>query len=777
MRMKKLFTTSIGKLCLLSFLFLLPYKQIFAQTYYYAGTGNLNATASWGTNTNGTGTAPADFTAANQIFIIQNATAITHNSGNFTVTGASSKIVMGNPTYAIPGTTSPAITITIAAGSQITSSGNANFEVSLPSSGNHKIIYQNTSAISFSTGMNDPNLELVFDGNTITTTTNRTFGNVSLINNANVTMAGASIVVNNLLVEVGSTLAGPLDASSNYIVIKSTGSVTINGTLRAGRQGSVTAPAVGGLYTTGVTITTQNPSVISSPTTSGTLLFQSATIPPALTLGANSTIDYYRGFGATQTGIQGITPWAYANLILSNDATVSNRSFSVAGNITVSGTLTINMASGATITQPSSTTNLTLLPSARLVINSATALPTNDKLTLQSNASGTASIGTLATGASITGNVIVQQFIPSGSRRYRFLSHPFTTAQALSQLTDNIDITGGTSTGFTVTSTNNPSAFSFTTANANGNGTNDGGWAPFTDATATNWARWQGIRVLVRGTKAQSGTLDGTNASPAAVTLDMAGVVNTGNQSVALVTGGTGATAGFNFVGNPYPSPVNIGAVLTAATNLGSAFYLRNPQTGAFITLPIAGNPSYIIPANTAFFVQATAATTLNFTEANKAVCATCPTLFRQSTPQNFLQLKAMKNEEEYDNIDLYFSKNNNSKYDVKTDAIKLMNDGLSIYILSTDKQKLAIDYRNVNDAIIPLGISLPKSAGIETYTLKVTQQTLPTITKLYLHDKLNNTYTLIEKDTNYSLTIDPTNINSLGENRLALVYAKSVSK
>ncbi len=769
MRMKKLFATSIGKLCLLSFLFLLPYKQLLAQTYfYYVGTGALNTTTNWGINTNGTGTAPADFTTANQIFIIQNATNIVFNSGTWAVSGTGSKAVLGNPTYATPGTPSSAITLTIASGSSIVASPQL-FEISIPSSGNHKIVYQNASAISFGT-VNDSNLELVFDGNTLTTTTSRTFGNVSLINNANIDMSGASIVLRNLTVGAGSTLLGPIGASANYIAVRSGGSVVINGTFRAGRTGTVTSPGVGGLFTTGVTIP------VTASTTFATLLFQDVALTPAITLGSNSTIDYYRGTTG-QTGTQGITPMAYANLILSNSTDASNKSFAVPGNVTVSGTLTINLIGAATITAPSSTTNLTLLPNARLVINSATTLATNDKLTLQSNASGTALIGTLATGASITGNVIVQQFIPSGSRRYRFLSHPFTTAQALTQLTDNIDITGGTSTGFTVTSTNNPSAFSFTTANANGNATNDGGWAPFTDATATNWARWQGIRVLVRGTKAQSGTLDGTNASPAAVTLDMSGVINTGNQSIPLVTGGTGSTAGFNFVGNPYPSPVNIGAVLTAATNLGSAFYLRNPQTGAFITLPIAGNPSYIIPANTAFFVQATAATSLNFTEANKAVCATCPTLFRTTTPQNFVQIKAIKNEEEYDNIDLYLSKIYSSSYDVKTDAIKLMNDGLSIYVVSTDKQKLALDYRNLNDAIIPLGIALPKSLGIETYTLKVTQQTLPTTTKLYLHDKLNNTYTLIEKDTNYSLTIDPTNLNSIGENRLALVFAKSVSK
>jgi hypothetical protein len=43
-----------------------------AQTNYYSkSTGNLNLTSSWGTTTNGGGTAPANFTANNQVFNIR----------------------------------------------------------------------------------------------------------------------------------------------------------------------------------------------------------------------------------------------------------------------------------------------------------------------------------------------------------------------------------------------------------------------------------------------------------------------------------------------------------------------------------------------------------------------------------------------------------------------------------------------------------------------------------------------------------------------------------
>jgi hypothetical protein len=767
---------SVGMMSFLVAALLLA-QQLCAQTnYYYKGAGNLNNLSSWGVNTDGGGAAPADFTSNAQTFIIVNTPAITHASGLWAVGGTGSRIVMGNPTTATPGTPSPAITITIAAGSQITSGGNNNFDVSVPSTGTHKIIYQNTSAISFQV-LTDPNLELVFDGCTLSTSTSRTFGHVSLINGANIDMGGTSAVFGSLTVNEGCTLSGPIGSSSQYVAIKSGGSVVINGTFRAGRQGSVNAPAVGGLYTTGVAI----PVVASNA--NATLLFQDAATTPALTLGSNSTIDYYRG-ASGQTGIQGITPWAYANLTLSNASAASNKSFGVPGNITVSGRLLINLLGSATITQPSGSTNLTILPTGNLVVNSATALPTNGRLTLKSDANSTAAVGTLVAGASITGAVLVERFIPGGFRRNRFLSHPFSAAQPLSILTGKIDITGNpvgtvgqggqtTGDGFTATATNNPSAFFFSTADANGNATDDGGWKPFVSASTASWGVGQGLRALVRGTKGQSGTLDGTEATPEAVTLEMTGNINTGNVSVPLVVGGSGTTAGYNLVGNPYASPVDIGAVLTAAgANVGNAFYLRNPQTGAYITVsPIPA--SYMIPAGTAFFVKANTATNLNFTEANKSTCVGCATVFRAPGENPEIDFQIFGGGLLLDRLTIGLSDAFSNALDA-FDAEKLMNEGLNWYAISTDQHRLAASYFNSSVTTIPLGVSLPKALGRQSVTVSVSMARMAPGSRLLLHDKATNTFTELQNGTTFSLGIDPNDASQVGENRLAIVIKKA---
>lgn len=81
--------------------FIFGANVIQAQTTYYSkSTGNLNTTTTWGTNTDGTGTAPTNFTTNNRIYIIKNRTTATI-SANWTVSGTGSKIVVGDGATAL----------------------------------------------------------------------------------------------------------------------------------------------------------------------------------------------------------------------------------------------------------------------------------------------------------------------------------------------------------------------------------------------------------------------------------------------------------------------------------------------------------------------------------------------------------------------------------------------------------------------------------------------------------------------------------------------------
>ena len=748
--------------------------QLQAQTpWYYNGTGPINNVASWGTNTDGTGGTLVDFTSGGRYFFIQNTTAVTLNGtwtvGNAAFTSAllgSDSVIIGNHTTSVA-----PITFTLTAGSAFTVFPARVVACAVSTSGNNKIVYQNTTPISFGTIIADPNLELVFDNTTITTSSSSNFGNVSVINNATVNMSGAAITVKNVTVDAGSTLIGSIGASSNYIAVKSTGIVTINGTCRAGRTG--------GLFTA------SNTPFPTAATANGTFLFQDAvTQGTNLILGSNSTIDYNRGTSG-QTGTQTVSALNYANLILSNSAVANNKTFPTSGTINVSGTMSINLLATSTVATPASTFTINILPTGRFAINSASAFGTvagNQRLFFKSDATGTASIGAMFAGSSFFGSINIEKFIPAGFRKYRFLSHPFTTGQPLSELTGEIDVTGNpagttsttmgqtTGTGLTATPLNNPSAYYFNTATADGASPNDAGWLAFIDnTTTTNWPRGRGIRVLTRGSKSQASTLDGNDATPNAVTYTMNGTTNVGAVAVAMSNTGTG----LNLMGNPYASPIDIGAVLTVATpgtNVANAFYVRNPQTESFITVsPIPAN--YTIPAYSAFFVQALTASSLNFAESNKSTCVSCPTVFRTNTTVGRVELKVYKDAAEYDNIIVNLNDSYTNEYNKANDAIKLMNNGFNIYSLSTDNVKLAANSLPITrTTVIPLGISLPLHKGTQTYTLKATDVSLASTQKIMLHDKLVNKYIALQNDKEYTLTIDPTNKQSMGNNRLELI-------
>jgi len=287
--------------------------QSIATTYYYKGTGLLTDTSNWGLNTNGTGTAPTNFTDPSQVFEIRNTTSVSLD-GTWTVgsdPANGTKIRLGNNTQA-------AITLTINSGGSIGPSGTGNVDVLAPSSGNQTVIYKGTTAISFG-NIFDDNLVIIYDGVTVSSSTTKSFGTVSLINAANVTLT-ATPIIKNINVDTTSTLIAPTSASSAYITIPVGGAVIINGTIKVPKLTGFVSSNVG-----------------ASNDSFGDIQFIGN---ENLTLGANSIVEYVRN----ATGTQNVTARTdYKNLILSG-TTPKN----INGPTIVSGTLTVNQTAPAT---------------------------------------------------------------------------------------------------------------------------------------------------------------------------------------------------------------------------------------------------------------------------------------------------------------------------------------------------------------------------------------------------------------------------------------------
>jgi hypothetical protein len=469
----------------------------------------------------------------------------------------------------------------------------------------------------------------------------------------------------------------------------------------------------------------------------------------------------FNGTGAQVTGpfLSSTTPIAntVSNLTINNSSGVT-----LSSAVTVANILAIN--SGSTLT--TGTNNLTLgasasatvAPNASLNITGGLTDFANRPVTLQSTSGGTASIGTITGNNITTGlinatNVTLQRYIPGGKRAFRFFGHPFSTALNLSALTDNILITGGAGTGFTSSTSNNPSAFWYNPATGNASTTNDPGWTAFTTANGTGgaaniWSQYEGIRVLVRGSIA-----DGLSpVTPSPVTLDATGTLNTGTQTIAVTKG---TNSGFNLIANPFASNINlttVGGNVTLGSNLVTNHYVWDISAGTKGGwVNTAFSSSYVLPSFSAFFVKTSANDNISITEAAKTSVAATGTLFRNTNalPQ-MVRLWVLGNNITWDKFELYYNKESVLEND-KHDGVKMFNSEVNLYSLNNSGM-YSIDSRPcIKDDIIPLGFT---SAVQQTYTIKATDFNMPAGVELYLRDKFLGTETKLVEDAEYTFSV-----------------------
>jgi len=436
-----------------------------------------------------------------------------------------------------------------------------------------------------------------------------------------------------------------------------------------------------------------------------------------------------------------------------------------AGTLTIAGTavqvfkgngsinnLVFNNSAGASI-NTGDTTYIT----GTLTMEAGTLI-THGGLTLVSNASGTARIGTI-TGGSISGNVNVQQYITGGRRAYRFWAHPFSTSIPLSQIEKYIDITGsgGAINGFTTTATNNPSCEWYNPIVGNSAKASDPGWTWFTNANgkgANAFKPKEGINLFIRGKKSQGLTLCSSCYTPLPVTITMTGPVNQGTVNDTLVSG---LHSSYNMVANPYPSPVDIGTVVNNAKIAGKiagvAFFVWNPYLatgGAFEAKTISSTP-YYLEGNASFQVRTEASgKVITFSESNKSTVDS-ETLLR--IEDGYVSLFIYDGDYTiWDKFYLSFNDNATDNYDDDYDAGKPVNPDLNFYSISADSEYLNIDARPyIENKIIPLGITTEEQ---QQYIFRVENVVLPVNGQLYLHDKYMKKYERLEQGTEYKFRI-----------------------
>jgi len=222
------------------------------------------------------------------------------------------------------------------------------------------------------------------------------------------------------------------------------------------------------------------------------------------------------------------------------------------------------------------------------------SLNTGNNLVLKSSALGTARLGALTGGATISGSVTIERYIPS-ARGWRLLSVPISSVaaptinqawqEAATTASSNVNpnpgyggfITGGTTAyGFDQSATNNASIKIFD------NSTNSFVRLPATVGTNIPITNYPAYFLYLRGDRSIN-LMQGLSAAITSTTLRMKGQIKTGDQVISVNAGN------YTLVGNPYPAPIDFKTI--TKSNTANTMYMWDPKLagsyglGGYVTL------------------------------------------------------------------------------------------------------------------------------------------------------------------------------------------------
>lgn len=756
-------------------------------TYYSKSTGNLDDLASWGLNTDGTGTSPSNFTSDGAIYEIRNRSTSTIGA-NWVVSGTASKVVVGDGTNATD--------FTIPSGFTLTGTIDVSNEAELT--------IENTTPPTFGTFATNSTLE--YNNVAVTLSNSITYRNLKLTGTGAKTFPGNTTTIAGNLILNGSSLNGA--GSNPFSTILLAGNLTYDGTVTPPTDSnsitlSTNGTASGTQTFTGagntlrwfrITTTTANTILLSTTGGSSNVLLGNAT-SGGLTLVDGSIFNMNgNDFQLFSGG---------ASFILNTTgsiSTTSNTDFNLerttSGSLgTLRFTTGFNTIGNLTLNHTGATNTLTIgnaLNVNGVITVTDGALASGGNITLKSNANGTAQVAAIGSGGSITGNVTVERYIPSGKRAFRLLSPAVTTTNfILNNWQGQTHITGGASGGFDVTETNLPSMFTY-----NNNAASGTGWAAINNTNATNLTAGVGYRVLIRGDRNVNLTVTSQDNMNAAITLSATGTLRTGTVTLdasstpAINNTANTTTANYSLVGNPYQSAVDWH--LVTRTGIEDTYYAWAPNMGTgaargnYVAYNVStgnsggGSVGQFIQPGQAFFVKNTVsgtAGTLTFQEAHKASTnanvfrtVTTPTLGVALYDPNELAIGGYP----IDATKAVFGSDYTNELGLG-DATKLEAAGENIAWFRNNT-KLAIDAAAPVTTSDELVMKTLRLGANKNYTFKIQTTNFDTALTPYLVDNFENTQTEIATSQAFLASFATTsNVASYSENRFKVVFQNAV--
>jgi hypothetical protein len=271
------------------------------------------------------------------------------------------------------------------------------------------------------------------------------------------------------------------------------------------------------------------------------------------------------------------------------------------------------------------------------------------------------------------------------------------------------------------------------------------------------------------------------SAGSGATTWTLNGNLNSGKVEVPVTRSGV-SSAGYNLLGNPYPSYLNWEQVLNLdaanETLLQSSIWYRTKSDDgyAFQTYNAAGRvatpatTSGFIPPLQAFWVRTISDGTVTFNNAMRSHGDGTSNKLKAPgvNTQKIVRLQ-VSNADATDEAVVYFDQNAHNSFD-KYDTEKMFNNVASqpeLYSKANSEKLVINGLSEVNDNLeIPLGITYKQGGNLK---FKLTElSNFDSNTKVYLCDKDNNIEIELTPETEY---IFNTAANTINESRFSLLF------
>lgn len=478
--------------------------------------------------------------------------------------------------------------------------------------------------------------------------------------------------------------------------------------------------------------------VIKETTDGSTPVSGSTTYSTPLVFTTNTTLKAAPYIDASIIGLPSTFSYSVAaGITLASDNTASALTNCINCDLSIPSGLTL------TVDAPKTFNSITVDPGGKLT-NTGTLTATT--LNLNSNATGTATYVDNGTTTVTTANV--QQYLPQGRNWY--VSSPIAAA-AYSVL----------NTGTSV--------------------------VQYNEATGA-WDTETGTLTPMRGYISVSASGTGTS------NITFSGALNTGSQSISLTRSGTNALKpGFNLVGNPYPSFVNIRTAINNNPNLDKTIWYRTKDKDntayhfdTYNTVSAVGtnNNGYRAVIGTIPPMQAV---WVRVSSGNEGATLTLDNTLRshKSDTINPFKVKALKNSDQQKLLRLQVSNGTNSD-----EAILLFNSAASNGLDDFDSFKMTNSTASIPEIFttvgseqlvinglknIPYNTELPvgfTTGQANTFTIKASEiSNFDAETHIIIKDNQTNTEQDLTDGMVYSFNSDATTSNT----RFSLIF-KTIS-